>query len=66
MNLIERCLKENDISLAALSRILGYDYSVIHRVYHKKQSISRYMIMSLYMFMQLPYQVKKKLIDRNK
>ena len=64
MNLIDRCLKENNISLAVLSRILGYDYSVLHRVYYDKQSISRYMIMSLYMFMNLSDQIKIKLINK--
>ena len=64
MELIDRCLKENNISLATLSRILGYDYSVLHRVYHGKQSISRYMIMSLYMFMNLSDQIKIKLINK--
>lgn len=66
MNIIEKCLKKHKLNINTLSKILGYNQSVMSRVYNDKQDISSYMLMSIYMFEHLNIDVKNKLIKKYK
>ena len=63
MHPIDKILKKYKLNLSQLSRILGYDHSVLSRVRSGKVHSPAYVTISLYLFTHLTKEARERLVD---